>query len=83
MTAMESLQLASHVYAIRCSGFTRIAAQITGPWLDELRGLADSAVAVAREVYRAKGKLRHTAFNRAWPVFLLGPAFRAQAAFSV
>src|SRR5215510_9336034 len=60
---MDALRLASHVYAIRSTGFTRIQAQVTGAWLQELRELTDRALASAMRVYQANGKLRHTAMS--------------------
>jgi Phytanoyl-CoA dioxygenase (PhyH) len=63
---MDDLRIASHSYAIRCAGFTRIEGQITGSWLDELRDLSDRALAAAMRVYRVRGKLAHTAFGDAY-----------------
>jgi hypothetical protein len=51
---------------IRCAGFTRIEAQVTGQWLDELRELTDRALAEAKRVFHARGRLGHTAFNEGY-----------------
>jgi hypothetical protein len=60
---MGGSSIQSHAYAVRAAGFTRIEAQVDRSWLDELRALTDRALAAARAVFRAKGKLNSTAFS--------------------
>src|SRR5262245_7325384 len=63
---MDNLQLASHAYAIRSAGFTRIEAQVTGAWLDELRELTDRSLAASMRIYRACGKLKFVSLGEGY-----------------
>jgi hypothetical protein len=63
---MDNIRLASHAYAVRATGFTRIEKQVDEEWLEELRGLTDRALAAARKAYRAKWSLRSNAFSDAY-----------------